>query len=48
MKSPFPDHGETLGRFEGFLACVINACFTVAGPDYLSSELIHFELAERG
>lgn len=26
-----------LGRFEGFLACLIQACFTMAGPEYLSS-----------
>lgn len=38
MKSPFPEHSRSLGLFEGFLACVINACFTVAGPDYLSSQ----------
>lgn len=26
-----------LGRFEGFLACLIQACFTFAGPEYVSS-----------
>lgn len=26
-----------LGRFQGFLACLIQACFTVAGPEYVSS-----------
>ncbi|KAI5480507.1 DNA repair protein REV1 [Pseudohyphozyma bogoriensis] len=36
MTTPYPSHGFKTGRFEGFLACVINACFTVAGPDYLS------------
>lgn len=25
-----------LGRFEGFLQCVIKACFTFAGPEYVS------------
>lgn len=25
-----------LGRFEGFLACLIVACFTIAGPEYVS------------
>ncbi|KAM0787408.1 hypothetical protein ACM66B_003492 [Microbotryomycetes sp. NB124-2] len=34
--TPYPEHPQGVGRFEGFLACVINACFTVAGPDYLS------------
>lgn len=34
--NPYPQHGEGVGRFEGFLACVINAAFTIAGPDYLS------------
>ncbi|KAK4049023.1 general amino acid permease agp2 [Microbotryomycetes sp. JL201] len=34
--TPYPEHPRGVGRFEGFLACVINACFTVAGPDYLS------------
>ncbi|KAI1437439.1 amino acid permease/ SLC12A domain-containing protein [Xylaria sp. CBS 124048] len=26
----------TLGRFQGFLSCLITASFTVAGPDYVS------------
>lgn len=26
-----------LGRFEGFLACLIQACFTFAGPEYIAS-----------
>lgn len=26
-----------LGRFQGFLACLIQACFTFAGPEYISS-----------
>ncbi|KAK4703898.1 hypothetical protein P7C70_g2309, partial [Phenoliferia sp. Uapishka_3] len=34
--TPYPDHPAGVGRFEGFLACVMNAAFTVAGPDYLS------------
>ncbi|KAK4055999.1 general amino acid permease agp2 [Microbotryomycetes sp. JL221] len=34
--TPYPEHPPAVGRFEGFLAAVINACFTVAGPDYLS------------
>lgn len=34
--TPYPEHPFGVGRFEGFLACVINACFTVAGPEYLS------------
>ncbi|KAM0754005.1 hypothetical protein T439DRAFT_322887 [Meredithblackwellia eburnea MCA 4105] len=34
--TPYPDHPAGVGRFEGFLFCVMNACFTVAGPDYLS------------
>ena len=28
--------GGSLGRFEGFLACLWNACFTVVGPEYIS------------
>ncbi|KAK4056821.1 general amino acid permease agp2 [Microbotryomycetes sp. JL221] len=36
LTTPYPQHSPALGRFEGVLACVINACFTVAGPDYLS------------
>lgn len=26
-----------LGRFQGFLSCLIRACFTIAGPEYVSS-----------
>lgn len=26
----------SLGRFQGFLACLIQACYTIAGPDYVS------------
>lgn len=26
----------SLGRFEGFLACMIIACFTICGPEYVS------------
>ena len=35
---PFAEHYETgnLGRFMGFLACVIQASFTIAGPDYVA------------
>ncbi|CDK27993.1 unnamed protein product [Kuraishia capsulata CBS 1993] len=29
-------HLGSLGRFQGFLACVISACFTIAGPEYVS------------
>ncbi|CDK24444.1 unnamed protein product [Kuraishia capsulata CBS 1993] len=29
-------HTGSLGRFQGFLACVISACFTIAGPEYVS------------
>ncbi|KAK3726063.1 hypothetical protein LTR37_000211 [Vermiconidia calcicola] len=28
--------GGSLGRFEGFLACLWNAAFTVVGPEYIS------------
>ena len=28
--------GGSLGRFEGFLACLWSACFTVVGPEYIS------------
>lgn len=31
------NHTGDLGRFEGFLACLIQACFTFAGPEYVSS-----------
>lgn len=36
---PFSEYIATgnLGRFEGFLYCLIQACFTFAGPEYLSS-----------
>ncbi|CUM46194.1 uncharacterized protein AC631_00009 [Debaryomyces fabryi] len=30
------DHTGDLGRFQGFLACLIQACFTFAGPEYIS------------
>lgn len=26
----------SLGRFQGFLACLIQACYTVVGPDYIA------------
>lgn len=25
-----------LGRFQGFLACIIGAAFVIAGPEYIS------------
>ncbi|THU81260.1 hypothetical protein K435DRAFT_735588 [Dendrothele bispora CBS 962.96] len=36
--TPFAEHIHTgkLGRFLGFLACLIQASFTIAGPDYVS------------
>ncbi|KAL8286369.1 hypothetical protein RQP46_004386 [Phenoliferia psychrophenolica] len=34
--NPYPQHGESVGKFEGVLSCIINAAFTIAGPDYLS------------
>ncbi|KAF9014084.1 general amino acid permease AGP2 [Cyathus striatus] len=36
--TPFAEYIETgsLGRFLGFLACFIQASFTIAGPDYVS------------
>ncbi|KAI5480100.1 hypothetical protein MNV49_001760 [Pseudohyphozyma bogoriensis] len=34
--TPYPSHSYSLGRFEGFLAAVINAAFTVAGPEYVT------------
>ncbi|KAF8420435.1 general amino acid permease AGP2 [Tirmania nivea] len=35
---PFAEHIKTgdLGRFLGFLACLIQASFTIAGPDYVA------------
>lgn len=29
-------HTGALGRFQGFLACLIRACFTFSGPEYVS------------
>ncbi|CUM67391.1 uncharacterized protein PRCAT00005085001 [Priceomyces carsonii] len=29
-------HTGDLGRFQGLLACIITACFTIAGPEYVS------------
>lgn len=29
-------HDGALGNFQGFLACLIRACFTFAGPEYVS------------
>ncbi|KAF7294780.1 General amino acid permease [Mycena indigotica] len=36
--APFAEHIKTgdLGRFLGFLSCLIQASFTIAGPDYVS------------
>ncbi|TFK30177.1 general amino acid permease AGP2 [Coprinopsis marcescibilis] len=36
--TPFAEYIETgsLGRFLGFLACLIQASFTIAGPDYVA------------
>ncbi|ORY92510.1 putative carnitine transport protein [Leucosporidium creatinivorum] len=34
--SPYPEHARSTGIFEGWFACVVNASFTVAGPDYLT------------
>ncbi|KAF5373793.1 hypothetical protein D9758_000689 [Tetrapyrgos nigripes] len=36
--APFAEHIRTggLGRFLGFLSCLIQASFTIAGPDYVS------------
>lgn len=36
--APFAEYVEegNLGRFLGFLACLIQASFTIAGPDYVS------------
>lgn len=31
------DHTGSLGRFQGFLTCLIRACFTFAGPEYVST-----------
>lgn len=33
---PVDDYGVGLGRFLGFLQCLIQASFTIAGPDYVS------------
>lgn len=29
-------HAGDLGRFQGFLACIIGAAFVIAGPEYIS------------
>ncbi|KAJ4294787.1 general amino acid permease agp2 [Collariella sp. IMI 366227] len=34
--SPLPGWDGSLGRFMGFLSCLIQASFTIAGPDYVS------------
>ncbi|KAL8276088.1 hypothetical protein RQP46_011503 [Phenoliferia psychrophenolica] len=36
MTTPYPSHAKGTGLFEGFLAAVSNAAFTIAGPDYLT------------
>ncbi len=36
MTGPYPEHGHSTNLFEGFLAAVCNAAFTVAGPEYLT------------
>ncbi|SCZ93861.1 BZ3500_MvSof-1268-A1-R1_Chr6-3g08930 [Microbotryum saponariae] len=36
ITTPYPDHPTGVGKFEGYLACLTNAAFTMAGPDYLS------------
>lgn len=30
------DGGSSLSYFEGFVVCVTNACYVIAGPDYVS------------
>ncbi|SCV67444.1 BQ2448_5055 [Microbotryum intermedium] len=36
ITTPYPDHPAGVDKFEGYLACLTNAAFTLAGPDYLS------------
>ncbi|KAJ7444891.1 general amino acid permease AGP2 [Mycena latifolia] len=47
--APFAEHIETgsLGRFLGFLTCLIQASFTIAGPDYVSMTAGEAELPRR-
>ncbi|KAJ6623467.1 general amino acid permease AGP2 [Mycena sp. CBHHK59/15] len=47
--APFAEHIKTgsLGRFLGFLTCLIQASFTIAGPDYVSMTAGEAELPRR-
>ncbi|KAJ6502336.1 general amino acid permease AGP2 [Mycena sanguinolenta] len=47
--TPFAEHIKTgsLGRFLGFLTCLIQASFTIAGPDYVSMTAGEAELPRR-
>ncbi|GAA5903761.1 hypothetical protein JCM6882_003409 [Rhodosporidiobolus microsporus] len=36
LTGPYPENGESLNRFQGFLSCLIIAAFAVGGPEYLS------------
>ncbi|KAJ7047019.1 general amino acid permease AGP2 [Mycena alexandri] len=47
--APFAEHIKTgsLGRFLGFLTCLIQAAFTIAGPDYVSMTAGEAELPRR-
>ncbi|KAJ7219477.1 amino acid permease/ SLC12A domain-containing protein, partial [Mycena pura] len=47
--APFAEHIKTgsLGRFLGLLTCLIQASFTIAGPDYVSMTAGEVELPRR-
>ncbi|PFH51754.1 hypothetical protein AMATHDRAFT_74783 [Amanita thiersii Skay4041] len=47
--APFAEYIETgsLGRFLGFLACLIQAAFTMAGPEYVSMTAGEAEMPRR-
>ncbi|KAJ7940420.1 general amino acid permease AGP2 [Mycena leptocephala] len=47
--APFAEHIKTgsLGRFLGFLTCLIQASFTIAGPDYVSMTAAEAEMPRR-
>ncbi|KAG6856466.1 hypothetical protein H0H87_004326, partial [Tephrocybe sp. NHM501043] len=47
--APFVEHiaSGSLGRFLGFLACFIQASFTIAGPDYVAMAAGEAELPRR-
>ncbi|KAF5386794.1 hypothetical protein D9615_001606 [Tricholomella constricta] len=47
--APFAEYIKTgsLGRFLGFLACLIQASFTIAGPDYVAMSAGEAELPRR-